>query len=313
MILRIDCRSTGTCPGAAFGRLLVLVVTVLVPELSVAEDSTPVPPARPLEVHGHRGARARFPENTLPAFRHALEVAADVLEMDVVATADDQLVVVHDLALDPEICLGPDGKPPVGEVPVRALPLEKLRQYDCGAVRNPKFPGQTPIPGTRVPTLREVFGLVRDSKLPAAAAIRFNIELKGVPARPELNAPLPELTALLVAVVREFGLEDRTIVQSFDHEVLLAVRRLEPRIRIAALLAQNRPDLAALAGNLKPDVLVPNWEWITATDVVRLHELGVKVIPWTANDPAAWSALLRLGVDGIITDDPEALLRFLGR
>src|SRR5260370_33091790 len=105
-------------------------------------------------VHGARGARAMRPENTIPAFEYAIGVGVDVLELDMAVTKDDVLVVSHDPLLNPEICSGPGGPRAI-----RTLTLKELRQWDCGALRNPRFPKQTPVPGTPMPTLDEVFAL----------------------------------------------------------------------------------------------------------------------------------------------------------
>src|ERR1700692_1040101 len=102
----------------------------------------------PILVHGHRGARAMRPENTIPAFEYAIKAGVDVLELDMAVTKDDVIVVSHDPLLNSEICKGP-GAPQ----PIRTLTLSELRQWDCGALRNPKFPKQTPIRGTHIPTL----------------------------------------------------------------------------------------------------------------------------------------------------------------
>src|ERR1700722_7996848 len=88
-------------------------------------------------VHGHRGARARRPENTLPAFQYAIEQGVDAIELDVLVTKDNVVVVLHDPEINAAICLGP--KPGIA---IRALTLAELREYDCGAKRNPLFPMQ---------------------------------------------------------------------------------------------------------------------------------------------------------------------------
>ena len=105
-------------------------------------------------VHGHRGARAMRPENTIPAFEYAIAQGVDVLELDMAVTKDDVLVVSHDPMLNPAICTGP-GTP----VAIRTLTLAELRKWDCGGKQNPLFSKQTPVPGTPIPTLDEVFDL----------------------------------------------------------------------------------------------------------------------------------------------------------
>src|ERR1041385_878632 len=104
--------------------------------------------------HGHRGARARRPENTLPAFQYAIEQGVDALEMDMAVTKDNVVVISHDPILEPPVCTGPTAKGVIHQ-----LTLAEVRQWDCGAVRNPRFATQQTVPGTRVPTLDEVFEL----------------------------------------------------------------------------------------------------------------------------------------------------------
>src|SRR5437588_1347278 len=123
-----------------------------------------------LLVHGHRGARAIYPENTIPAFEYAIKAGADVLEMDVAVTKDGVLVISHDPHLNPEICQGPQPN-----TLIRSLTLEQVRQYDCGLLKNPRFEKQRPVPGTRIPTLDEVLGLS------SQGSFEYNIETKSLP------------------------------------------------------------------------------------------------------------------------------------
>src|SRR5580704_5957308 len=127
-------------------------------------------------VHGHRGARARRPENTLPAFRYAIEQGVDVLELDVAVTKDNVAVVSHDPLINATICSGPKTG-----IAIHTLTLAELRQYDCGGKQNPNFATQVPVPGTRVPTLDEVFDLGRGN------AVEFNVETKIFADHPELT------------------------------------------------------------------------------------------------------------------------------
>ena len=134
-----------------------------------------------IDVHGHRGTRGTRPENTLASFREALRVGVDVLEMDMNVTKDGVVVISHEKSIGPDICLGPGGEKITQPVPIISLTLEELKKYDCGTIRNAKFPDQIPSPGEKIPTLAEVFELVKNSTEPAAAKVRFNIETKIVP------------------------------------------------------------------------------------------------------------------------------------
>ena len=269
-------------------------------------------PSKPVvEVQGHRGARHLLPGNTLAGFRYALEVGVDTIELDLALTKDNRFVVIHDLYINGELCLAPGRVRLAEEVAVRDLTLAELKEYDCGALPATDFPLQQSVPGEAIPTLSEVFELLAASKSPAAGAVQLNIELKGVPARTALMPPPEESARMLLEVVKKRGMLDRVIIQSFDHRNLVELKKLEPGLKISALIGKSLPDLAALAKNLGAEVVSPNWEWITEADVEALHKSGVRVIPWTANTPESWDYLLGIGADGIITDDPKTLIEYL--
>lgn len=302
----VACAALAACGGKA--------VAPSAAPLASGAPRTPVGAiARKVEVQGHRGARANFPEDTLPAFEHALAVGVDTLELDVAVTKDGALVVMHDLAINPSLCLGPGGERIARGPHVATLTLNEVRAYDCGSLKNERFPAQTPVPGTRIPTLGEVFELVVRSTQPAAAQVAFNIETKSLPARPELTPPAEVFAKKILDEARAHGMLPRVTIQSFDHRTLVAAKRLEPRVKIAALVEGTLPDLAHLAAGLHADVISPNVDWITAEDVRALHARGVRVVPWTANTPEQWDYLVRIGVDGIISDDPAPLLAFLAQ
>src|SRR3954463_3551662 len=149
-----------------------------------------------IKVHGHRGARAVRPENTLPAFEYAIKAGVDVLELDMAVTKDNVIVVSHDPLLSAPTCTGPRDHQPIHQ-----LTLAQVREYDCGAKQNPQFPRQQPVPGTKMPTLDEVFSLAESSP------VEFNIETKISPDKPEL-APSPEqFVKLVLEVIRKHKLE----------------------------------------------------------------------------------------------------------
>ena len=251
-------------------------------------------------VHGHRGARALRPENTIPAFEYAIQAGADVLEMDVAVTKDNVLVISHDPHINPEICQGPHPG-----VAIRQLTLAELREYDCGALKNPHFPKQQPVPGTRIPTLDEVLGLSSQGN------IQFNIETKSFPDHPELTPPPDIFAMLMLEVIRKHQLESRCIIQSFDFRTLHAMKRLAPGIRLSALWeGASRPfvDIAreALAG-----IISPEFTLVTTEQVKAAHAAKLEVVPWTADTPEDWQKLIDAGVDAIISDDPAALIAYL--
>lgn len=251
-------------------------------------------------VHGHRGARAVRPENTIPAFEYAIGVGVDVLELDMAVTRDDVVVVSHDPLLNPEICAGPEP----GRA-IRTLTLKQLRQWDCGARRNPKFPKQTPVPGTGMPTLDEVFALASRGKFD------FNIETKIFADHPEYT-PSPEKFARLVLdCVRRHGLESRVILQSFDFRTLHAMKALAPGMRLSALYEKGPDSFVDVGRRAGARIVSPEKDLVTRQKVQAAHEAGLQVVAWTANTRAEWDALVAAGVDAIISDDPAALIAYL--
>jgi glycerophosphoryl diester phosphodiesterase len=250
-----------------------------------------------IEVQGHRGARAVRPENTLAAFHYAIKTGADVLELDLRVTKDGVLVVSHDGVLKPPVCRGP--KPEAG---ILELTLKQVKQWDCGGERNPAFPRQKLSPGERIPTLDEVLALAPRGKF------RFNIETK----MNQTGPPAPEFMAKLVAAcIRKHGLESRVNVQSFDFRTLHEMKKLLPGVPRAALYGGKARDFVEIAREADASIISPNYALVTREQVDASHRAGLKVIAWTANEENVWADLVEAGVDGIITDDPAALIVYL--
>lgn len=147
---------------------------------------------RRILVHGHRGARARRPENTIPAFKYAIGVGVDVLELDVAVTKDNVAVISHDPHISATICAGP--KPGVA---IHELTHAELQEYDCGAKKNPGFPDQEPVPGTHIPTLDQVFELGKGN------SVQFNVETKIFADHPELTPGPEPFTQMILDLVRK--------------------------------------------------------------------------------------------------------------
>lgn len=273
--------------------------------LAAAAVPAQAPEARPLVV-GHRGARARFPENTLPAVRHALAAGARGVEVDVRVSSDDVLVVTHDATLPPGRCRAPGG----GRVPpglaIRGLSFDALRRYDCGAVADPRFPAQRTVPGTRIPALDEVLELLASPGPPSTREATLFLELKREDD-PSLSPPRERYARLVVDALQKRGFTGRTIVLSFDYPLLRAVRALEPALP-AMLLVDRETNLAALALREGAAWVGPRHTRLTADSVEALHAAGVRVFAWTANSAADQDRLAAMGVDAVGTDDPAGLL-----
>lgn len=297
-------------------------------------------PAAGLDLQGHRGARGLAPENSLPAFATALGLGVTTLEFDTLVTGDDRLVVGHDPVLLPKIVRDAEGRFLAAPGPaVRSLGFAELGRYDIGRI-NPadryarQFPEQKPADGTRMPALEDVFALVNKS---GNRAVRFNIETKSDPGKPELTPPPEAFADRLVAAIRAAGLADRTTIQSFDWRTLKRVGETAPEIPRVCLTAEQRwldnvqigrpgpspwtadldvddfggsvPKLAQVAGCA---VWSPAFPDLTAARLAEARSLGLKVVVWTVNDPAEMARLIDLGVDGIISDYPDRLRKVAG-
>ena len=252
-------------------------------------------------VHGHRGARARMPENTLPAFEYAIQQGVDALEMDMAVTKDNVIVISHDPILETPVCTGPRNG-----VVIHQLTLAEVRQWDCGAVQNPNFHTQQAIPGTRMPTLDDVF------QLASRGSFDYNIETKSFPDRPEYTPPPEEFSRLVLDKIRQYKLEKRVILQSFDFRTLVAMRKLAPEIRLSALTemdVRGFPTIAKEGGHA--EIVSPYYKLVTVEKVAAAHAAGIQVVPWTVNDPGEWDRLIEAKVDAIISDDPAALIAHL--
>lgn len=287
------------------------------------------------DLQGHRGARGLAPENTLAGFKVALDLGVSTLETDLAVTGDNQLVISHDPVLNADLTRGPDGQwLATGGPAIRMLTLAELGRYDIGRV-NPasrygqQWPEQKPVDGQRFPTPAQLFAM-------AGPAVRFNIEIKTDPNRPDLTIDPAAFARLTVEAVRRAGVVPRTTVQSFDWRGLLEAKRLAPEIATACLSiestnfdtvqrASGRPspwlaglDLAAHGGSVPRLAKAagcaawsPFWRNVTAENVKEAQALGLKVVPWTVNVPAEMTRLIDLGVDGLITDYPDRALPVL--
>ncbi len=252
----------------------------------------------------HRGGMARQPQNTMAAFRHAVKAGIDILEFDLVPTRDGQLAVHHDLALHSPLCQLPGGKPfPFG--PIRVLEFAQIRQLDCGSWRDPKFPNQALSPGEKILTLGEVLATF-------PAKTKFLVETKmAKDGAPDFVDP-EEFVTLIAATVRSRKVQDRFILQSGDYRTLDAMKRMEPRVATCLVNARRfKPNYLPLGRKHKADYFMLGVADTTKEQVAELKSAGFKILSNVINDAAGWRAALDLGMQGLMTDDPDELKRFL--
>ncbi len=251
-------------------------------------------------VHGHRGCRGLRPENTLPAFKHAAWLGVDFLELDLGLTRDRVLVVNHDPVINPDRCQVP---PEMSVRWIKDLSWPEIRALSCEGSSTVR----EGAPRVGIPRLEQVLALLEDH--PRLGA---NIEIKTFPDHPSQTWPPEEFAGILVRILRERGLSRRVIVQSFDPRALAAVSQLAPEIAISALVGR-RAEFSRILRETGARILSPRYTELRREDLRDLGARGIMVVPWTVNDPDAMTKLITWGVDGIITDRPDLLLRILKR
>jgi glycerophosphoryl diester phosphodiesterase len=290
------------------------------------------------DIEAHRGGRALFPENTLQSFANALSMGVDTLELDIGVTKDGAIIVSHERKLNPDLARAADGAYIASPgTPFIQLRLDEVKKYDVGQIRPgsayaAQFPEQHAVADTPIPTLREVFGLVRKS---GNSHVRLNIETKIDPNHPDESPDPDRFVALLLDLLDTEKFADRVMVQSFDWRTLQLVQKLAPTIP-TVYLTQQKGLGATIAldkatnwtagfdpadhGNSLPATIKaaggaiwsPYYGDVDAEIIADAHRLGLSVVVWTVNKPDDIARMIDIGVDGIISDRPDLLRKIAG-
>lgn len=232
----------------------------------------------------HRGGRVWAPENTLAAFRRSVELGVDGIELDVQRCASGELVVFHDEDLS---------RTTNGAGLIRDCSFDELRRLSAGMWFDESFADE------RVPLLSEVLELLQGK-------IELNIELK--------NSPIeyPDMDDDLLEVIRDYSTET-LIISSFDHKLMRKLHEKAPHLKIALLGAAVFLDLKETATAVGATYFHPAFDCLRPDIVEEAHNAGLKVNVWTCNSQQEWRECLRMGVNGIVSDDPVGLKDYLNR
>jgi glycerophosphoryl diester phosphodiesterase len=241
-------------------------------------------------VVAHRGHRAAFPEQTLPAFEAAIALGCRAIEADLQLTRDGRLVMMHDLTVD---------RTTDGHGPVATATLAELEALDAGSWFDPRFAG------TRIPTVEELLALA------IPAGVTLCLEVKGT------TEAAPDVAVALVGLLRDRGLLDRVFVSSFDHAALATARRMAPDILLAPeRLPEHAPpdpgEAVRQARATGATVLQHRWDELTVEVVDALHAADVAVWTWPTDTLESIEVSVRTGADGVIGDDVAWLLETVG-
>ncbi|MCX7744161.1 MAG: glycerophosphodiester phosphodiesterase family protein [Flavobacteriales bacterium] len=266
------------------------------------------------DIQGHRGYRARYPENSIPGFIAALDSGATTLELDVVISADHQVVVSHEPWISSKICTTPDGmtleERDEQRLNIYRMNYEDIRGFDCGSIGNERFPLQRKMKVYK-PLLAEVIDAALAWEKKHSKLVYFNIETKSTPSGDYKNHPSPDtFCVLLYQVLKEKNIISRTSIQSFDYRTLRTMHSMDENIPLIILSASpvNILKIEKKYG-FKAYAYSPYYPLVSKSMVQRIHAIGKKIIPWTVNDAAIMKKLHLWGVDGIISDDPGLLRR----
>ncbi|MEU6644992.1 glycerophosphodiester phosphodiesterase [Saccharomonospora sp. NPDC046836] len=326
-------------------RVLAIIAAGLVAMLVGGGLATAKPKQKYFDIQAHRGGIGLTVEATLAAFARAMDLGVTTLELDIQVTRDGRDVITHDRRINPAKCADTapvtpgDPQYPYAGKYIKDLTFAQVRSLDCGSQRLPNYPDQQLSPGAKMPTLAELFALVRERR---ASHIRFNIETKVEAAAPHETAPREQFVDRVIREVGRSGFARNVTIQSFDWGALMLLRERAPWLPVVALtqpefLQVGQPGKSPWLGGLDIDdfggspvravasfgasalspvhgnpqggtINDPNYVPFTTKALVdEAHRAGIKVIPWTINDKNTMRKLIDDGVDGIITDYPDRL------
>lgn len=299
---------------------------------------------RRCNIYGHRGARGLAPENTLPAYKTALDLGVDVVDMDVGMTQDGVIVVTHDPHLNPDITRDVSGQwLKNNDILIKNLNLAQLQQFDVGRIKpgspySKLFSSQIAMDYTPIPTLKEVITAVKKY---GGEHVRFQIEIKTNPEYPTWTFTPKEFAEAVAKILCEENIVHRTEIQAFDYRCLLELQNINPEIATAYLtygygvkqmlspdkqlaglwtgghlLQDHNKSVPAFIAALGGKIWGPQDIEVNPQLVSEAHYYGLKVVPWswpektgTEIDLPLTQRLMAMGVDGIITDRPDLVLK----
>lgn len=300
------------------------------------------------DLEAHRGGRDVRPENTLYSYAYAIELGATSIECDMQLTKDGQIVMSHNPILNSDITRDENGNYiENNKYDIRLMTVDELKKFDVG-VMDPNCGEYYDLHGktqftydAKIPTLEELMQLIQSY---GDKNIVLNIETKSYPdpasAGYKNNADPKKFVEIFNNIVKKYDMEDRVVLQSFDWQTLIEMKKLNPNISTSALW-QEQPswgrdseslrryekkksswlgglDIKDYQGNpvkaahaIGADIISPYYTEISKQDVDEAHSLGMKVVPWTVNNEKDMNMLLDMGIDGIISDKPWLLKQVL--
>jgi glycerophosphoryl diester phosphodiesterase len=249
-----------------------------------------------IDWQGHRGARGLYPENTIGAMEVALKYPISTLELDVVISKDNKVVLSHEPWINPKICKGEKKN-------LYKLTYDEIIKFDCGSKGHPDFPQQKKA-SVGKPLLSKLLNEFKNRD------VKFNVEIKSSRENEKkgFQPDFQKFSDLVVKELREKLSENRFTIQSFDWRVLKYIHEKYPSLNLVALKeGAFQPESVLKELGFSPYAFSPYYKFLSSEDIVFFHKKKVLVIPWTLNSVTEMKALIKIGVDGIITDYPNLI------
>lgn len=261
-------------------------------------------------LQGHRGCRGLFPENTLPAFQQALYIGVLVLELDVVISADSQVVVSHEPYMNSLYASHPSGNPVLkseeASLNLYRMSYAEIKTYDVGKRGNRLFLEQRAVAAIK-PLLRDVLALGEAFRQKTGKPIYYNIEIKSDPSEYGKSQPadVADFSKLVHAVIAEAVDYKYVVLQSFDFDVLRHWNMVWPKVSLSALVDNESPSFVLKELGFTPAIYSSSYKQLDGARIAFSHANNMRVIPWTVNAREDIQIMIDLGVDGLITDYPN--------
>jgi glycerophosphoryl diester phosphodiesterase len=270
------------------------------------------------EIHGHRGCRGYFPENTIDGFIHALGLNTDAIEMDVVVSKDLQIVVSHEPFMHHKKCLWPNLKKITKEeekaLVIFDMDYEAVKAFDCGLLPHPNFPLVKNTHASKPLLLKVIEVIENECSKRSRTPIVYNIEIKSDPSLIGKSQPdYDSYVNLVLEVIAKFKIQHRLVIQSFDKQVLRCIKKINDSIALSLLIEDELdPFLHIQELGFIPTILASDYHYLSADNILKLQSKNIKVFAFTVNKIEHINEMLTLGVDAIITDYTDIAARCLG-
>jgi glycerophosphoryl diester phosphodiesterase len=270
-----------------------------------------------IDIQGHRGCRGLRPENTISAFKKAIDLGVNTLELDVVVNKYGDVIISHEPFFNHEIATGPNGEVITVEnekqYNLYEMTIEEIKAFDVGIKDHPRFESQKKLKAVK-PTLSEMVNTIETYvKANDYHAPEYNIEIKRVKANDGIFHPDMKTFADVVCnEIINLGIADRTTVQCFDMETLQYVQQAYPKFRLVLLIENTNSFQKNLIDlGFKPWAYSPYFKLVSGELIAYGTKENIKIIPWTVNDESDIIDMLAIGVDGIISDYPDRVVELV--